>query len=207
LPIHQSLLLCLPTRIPHFAYPPESVTLPTDHYNTASSPGFIDWWVGKYPQSPSIYLLFRSSLCLLTRVYHFAYSPESVTLPTYMSTSLYLPPESINLPNCPILILPIHLNPSICLPTKICHFINSPESVALPTHQSLSLEQWNAAVEHKHRLDAVEEQFTDSVEKTEKVGIVQCPTLLVSHALHGLVQPQTHILTAVKHNTPQVWWW
>lgn len=61
------------------------------------------------------------------------------------------------------------------------------------THDSIPLQHRGTSVEHKDRLDPIEEEFTDSAKEAQNVCVNQSPTLLVTHGGLELVDPDTGV--------------
>jgi hypothetical protein len=61
------------------------------------------------------------------------------------------------------------------------------------THDSIPLQRRGTSVEHKDRLDPIEEEFTDSAEEAQNVCVDQGPTLLVTHGGLELVDPDARV--------------
>jgi len=61
------------------------------------------------------------------------------------------------------------------------------------THDGIPLQRRGTSVEHKDRLDPVEEEFTDSAKEAQYVCVDQGPALLVTHRGLELVDPDAGV--------------
>ena len=61
------------------------------------------------------------------------------------------------------------------------------------TYKGLLFQLWSSTIEHKHRLDVIVKELTDSVEEYHQMSVRDWFSVSITDTLHCLVQPDTYV--------------